>query len=172
MPVRFDSSFLCHCCMSSLSVTRLGPTVPYVISVLFSQFSATSVLSLFCTQCLQWYENSPPHLKIRSHTWVKEGGGGHPARLLLVVQQLVTGLKVLVTVLAVVLPLFCTVGERDISLLCIWARRLMPCRADGRKCVFVRCRPWISGAMVSHEYSSAFMKSSSSSPGKISLVTL
>lgn len=32
--------------------------------------------------------------------------------------------------------------------------------------------PWISGAMVSHEYSSAFMKSSSSSPGKISLVTL
>lgn len=55
--------------------------------------------------------------KNKSQTWVKEGGGGHPTRLLLVVQQLVAGLKVLVTVLTAVLSLLCVVGGRNISIL-------------------------------------------------------
>lgn len=47
----------------------------------------------------------------KSQTWVEEGGRGHPTWLLLVVQQLVTGLKVLVTVFTAVLSLLCMVGE-------------------------------------------------------------
>lgn len=55
----------------------------------------------------------------KSQTWVKEGGGGHPTRLLLMVQQLVAGLKELVTVLTAVLPLLCMARWRNISILCI-----------------------------------------------------
>lgn len=51
--------------------------------------------------------------KKKSQTWVKKGGGGHPTWLLLVVQQLVAGLKVLVTVLTAVLSLLCMMkGEK------------------------------------------------------------
>lgn len=46
---------------------------------------------------------------MKIQTWVQEGGGGHSTRLLLVVQQLVSGLKVLVTILTAVLPLLCVV---------------------------------------------------------------
>lgn len=40
-------------------------------------------------------------------TWVEEGGRQHPTRLLLVVQQLAAGLKVLVAVFTAVLSLLC-----------------------------------------------------------------
>lgn len=53
----------------------------------------------------------------KSPTWVKERGGGHPTWLLLVVQQLVAGLEVLVTVLTAVLPLLCR--ERGKGKICI-----------------------------------------------------
>lgn len=85
--------------------------------------------------------------KNKSQTWVKEGGGGHPTRLLLVVQQLVAGLEVLVTVLTAVLPFLCTVGGRNISILCILVR-YMRCSGLGnwQKRVLVR----VCGA--DHEY--------------------
>lgn len=55
------------------------------------------------------------HLFKKRQTWVKERGRGHPTRLLLVVQQLVAGLKVLITVFTAVLSLLCRVGRRNIS---------------------------------------------------------
>lgn len=82
--------------------------------------------------------------KNKSQTWVKEGGRGHPTRLLLVVQQLVAGLKVLVTVFTAVLSLLCMVGGRSISTLRIEAR-YMCCsgHVGGEKCVSARvwCQP-------------------------------
>lgn len=67
-------------------------------------------------------------LKNKSQTWVKEGGGGHPTWLLLVVQQLVTGLKVLVTVLTAILPLLCRMGGRKINI--VWYEVRCMCCTD------------------------------------------
>lgn len=54
-------------------------------------------------------------LQVIISSWVQEGGGGHPTWLLLVVQQLVAGLKVLVTILTAVLPLLVNIRSHRVT---------------------------------------------------------
>ena len=99
--ISFSVALLGNKALTSLVSDSPSPaTYPSCLSSLPTVYNGMKIAHLF---------------KNKSQTWVKEGGGGHPTRLLLVVQQLVAGLKVLVTVLTAVLPLLCTVGGKKHS---------------------------------------------------------
>lgn len=106
----FDLEHFPLTCSYSLSLQKIN--TPQCISVPTYNGLTASVPVI---RCSRWPEEEEAHLFKKSQTWVKEGGRGHPTRLLLVVQQLVAGLKVLITVFAAVLSLLCRVGGRNVS---------------------------------------------------------